>query len=233
MKEIRPEPGSIYMLRLSIPEAFGIFESDEPEISSFASCASSSSTEGSAKSSASPTKPKKNNITNDHVSFHGHDPASTNTNATIVLPELTRNYVFKHLLSIYPNLPVFGRNSIKIKLICLSMYFIPKDKHYLILKPISISSGAKWPNPIPDFVESHELHYISQMIFELTTEERQSSTIINSQADKPTHEMKEIRPEPGSIYMLRLSIPEAFGIFESDEPEISSFASCASSSSTE
>ncbi|CAF1309253.1 unnamed protein product [Rotaria sordida] len=57
--------------------------------------------------------------------------------------------------------------------------------------------------------------------------------LISSQADKPTHEMKEIRPEPGSIYMLRLSTPEAFGIFESDEPEISSFASCASSSSTE
>jgi hypothetical protein len=108
--------------------------------------------------------------------FHGHDPASTDTNATIVLPELTRNDVFKHILSIYPNPPVFGRNSIKIKSICPSTYFTPKDKHYLILKPISISSGAKWSNPIPDFVESHELHYISQVIFELAAKERQSST---------------------------------------------------------
>jgi hypothetical protein len=68
MKEIRPEPGSIYMLRRSVLEAFGIFKSGEPEISSFASCASSSSTKSSAKSSASPTKPKKNDITHDHVS---------------------------------------------------------------------------------------------------------------------------------------------------------------------
>ncbi len=45
------------------------------------------------------------------------------------------------------------------------------------MKPISISYGEKkWPNPIPDFVESHELHYISQVIFDLMTEEIQSST---------------------------------------------------------
>ncbi|CAF1322219.1 unnamed protein product, partial [Rotaria sordida] len=129
-----------------------------------------SSVDDKAEDDSENKEQKSNNV------FHSHDPASTNTNATIVLPELTRNYVFKHLLSIYPNLPVFGRNSIKIKSICPSTYFTPKDKHYLILKPISISSGTKWPNPIPDPVESHELHYISQMIFELTIEERQSST---------------------------------------------------------
>jgi hypothetical protein len=99
------------------------------------------------------------------------------------------NYLFKYLLSIYPNPPVCGRNSIKIKSICPSTYFTPKDKHYLILKPISISSGTKWPNPIPDFVELHELYYISQIIFELTVEERQSSTG-NSQ-------LQTIFPNPG------------------------------------
>ncbi|CAF4352198.1 unnamed protein product [Rotaria socialis] len=195
MKEIRPELGRIYMLRLSIPEAFGIFKGGEPEISSFASCASSS-TRSSAKSSESPTKPKNKRyykrpcmVLFTHSGsttvlgisrFHGHDPASTNPDTTIILPELTRDYVFKHLLSIYPNPPVFGRNSIKTKSIRPSTYFKPDEKHYLILKPISVSSGYEWPNPIPDFVEPHELHYISQIIFELTTEQRQSS-MSNSQ----------------------------------------------------
>jgi hypothetical protein len=179
-------------LRVSIPEAFGIFKSGKPEISSFASCASSSSTENSAESSASSTKPKKERYVKrpcvvlfNHCEsttivaitrFHRHDPASSSTIETNILPALTRNYVLKHLLSIYPNPPVFGRNSIKIRSVCLSTYFTPLDKHYLILKPVSIASGTEWPKPIPDFVEADELHYISHLIFELTTEERQSST---------------------------------------------------------
>ena len=93
--------------------------------------------------------------------FHGHDPGSTDTDATDVSPELPRNYILKHLLSIYPNPPVFGRNSIKIKSIFPSTYFTPKDKHYLILKPSSISFETKWLSRIPDSVEFHELHYIS------------------------------------------------------------------------
>lgn len=192
MKEIRIEPGSIYMLRVSIPEAFGIFEINKPETSSFASCASSSSTKSPTESFASTTKRKKNRyfkrpciVLFNHprsitvlpiTRFHGHDPTSTDTNTTIVLPELTRDDLFKYLLSIYPNPPVSGRNSIKIKSNCPSTYFTPKNKHYLILKPTSISSDTIWPNPIPDFVELHELHYITQIIFELSVDERQSRT---------------------------------------------------------
>lgn len=191
MKEIGPEPGSIYMLRLSIPEAFGIFESGEAETSSFTSYTSSSSTKGSAKSSASPTKPKKKRyykrpcvvlfVHSESTTvlaitrFHGHDLASTNTNTT-VLPQLTRNDVFKHILSIYPTPPVFGRKSIQIKSTCSSTYFTHQDKHYLILKPISISSGTKWAHAIPDFIDPNDLLYISQIIYELTAEERKSST---------------------------------------------------------
>ncbi len=115
-------------------------------------------------------------------------------------------------MSIYPNLPVFGRNSIKIKSICPSTYFTPK--HYLISKPISISYGNKWRNQIPDLVESHELHYISQVIFDLMTEERQSSTgnsqlqiIFTNPGDKTDEDKEDIDDAKTTSSSSSLPIP--------------------------
>ena len=99
MKEIRQEPGSIYMLRVSIPEVFGIFESGEPQISSFASCVSSSSGKTSAKSSALPKKPKRKRPRIVLFTHSGSLPLLLLPDFTVMIPLL----LMRMQLLYYPN----------------------------------------------------------------------------------------------------------------------------------
>jgi hypothetical protein len=58
----------------------------------------------------------------------------------IVLPELSHQFLFKHLLTISPNISILQRRSVHImSFTSTSPYFSPEGKAYIALKSVTIS----------------------------------------------------------------------------------------------
>ncbi len=104
--------------------------------------------------------------------FHHHDPASIDPKGKIMLPELSRPFLFKHLLGISPNVGVPGRRSVDITSSSpMSPYVTPEDKAYIILKPVHVPLSKRWPKPLQDYFEISELYYINGIVLELMNDE--------------------------------------------------------------
>ena len=91
--------------------------------------------------------------------FHGHDPACDDGN-DVVLPELSREIVMKHILSIYPTLPgVADRRNIKMKTFQTSKpYFSSSEKSYIVLQSVTVPLSMNWSKPLADYIDYEDLH---------------------------------------------------------------------------
>ncbi|CAF4185688.1 unnamed protein product, partial [Rotaria magnacalcarata] len=188
---MNPIIGRIYLLRYSVRQAFGL--DTNKSSSSFASSSSSAGCSTSSLPLNTTTEKRKRfrkrrclilDVETASVTilpmtqFDGQDPASENVQDEIVLPELSREYLLKNLLSTHP---VAGRRSVNIEAFSGSSNDGAKlSNSYIVLKPISVPIEAEWPNPIPDFFAVDEMLYISDVIYALSREEK-ANKIRNSQ----------------------------------------------------
>jgi len=99
-------------------------------------------------------------------SFSGKDPIDTSNNG--VLPMLSRTYLLKRLVPIYPTRTLPGRKAIKL----LSCSNSPDTSTYgyIILIPTFITNQKEWPKSQPEAVTPTDMSYIRSCLEEIARE---------------------------------------------------------------
>ncbi len=116
--------------------------------------------------------------------FHRDDPKSND-----VLPEIPKEILLNHILSIHPSPPISGR-SIKLSNSSNWSYFDPKEHPYIVLKPANHPLKEEWPVALPDFVNNEEMSYIKDMLLSILMQESIKSNMIQNNAEKDDEDGK-------------------------------------------
>ncbi|CAF1609584.1 unnamed protein product, partial [Rotaria magnacalcarata] len=155
-----PRIGNIYMLRQSVRKSFVL-----------GSSASSSSNRRQVRPKKRPclvwNDKEKQTVVLLLATFVGKDP-----NDDDVLPELSREYLMKYLLSIHPTPPSPGRRSIKLTIpLSMTPNLGEQINSYIILKLISVSEETVWSHTVDEYFSMGEMLYINDIVAELNKQE--------------------------------------------------------------
>ncbi|CAF1953680.1 unnamed protein product, partial [Rotaria magnacalcarata] len=89
-----------------------------------------------------------------------------------VLPELSREYLMKYLLSIHPTPPSPGRRSIKLTIpLSMTPNLGEQINSYIILKLISVSEETVWSHTVDEYFSMGGMLYINDIVAELNKQE--------------------------------------------------------------
>lgn len=105
--------------------------------------------------------------------LHGIDPRANDPTKPVVLPQLSREEVLLHLLSIHPAPPLVDVNrSIILTKPNNSIYFTSKNNYYVVLKIIQLPITIRYKCPIDAYFEQNELLYINDVICNIEKQKR-------------------------------------------------------------